>query len=380
MQRIANPSMPVRFRLRPPFFHMIQVLTLSDFRNHESSRVKTGDAKAIVITGPNGSGKTSILEAISMFSGTGTMRGATPSEIARIGGQGGFGVVAELSDGTNLSVSWSAGDAHRRARVDGDSAPLSVLSAHLRMIWVTPREDRLFTDPASDRRAFFDRLVAAFDPAHAGRVARLSKLLSERAFALKSGGGADWLEPIESQIAGTAVSVAAARIKYVGEINYFLSGYRVSISGMLEEGLSRVALASSVEKEYAEYLASERVLVADKMTANGAHRSDFGMISQDLNMPVGQTSTGQQKSALLALILAHAKLVKAKTGARPLILLDEAAAHLDSSARAAFFVELADADAQVWATGIEPELFTGVAGAVFIGCKSGQIVCNMDMI
>lgn len=388
---------------------MISTLTLSEFRNHESSRIKAGAAKAVIITGPNGSGKTSILEALSVFSSNGTMRGAAMPEILRIGARGGgFGVVAELPDGTNLSVSWSDGDSWRRARVDGDAAALSALPRHLRMVWLTPREDRLFMDAASDRRAFFDRLVAAFDPAHAGRAARLAKLLSERAFAMKSGAAGEWLAPIEKQLAETAVSVAAARVKYVGEINWFLNSYEsaerraqisskievdscdkssspcalrshnyvITISGMLEEKLSNGALASDVEREYLEYLSRERALVSDKMTIDGAHRADFGMFNRALDMRAAQTSTGQQKSALLSLILAHAKLVRARTGARPLILLDEAAAHLDESARAALFDALSKADAQVWATGIDPALFAGVSDAIFIGCDNGRIVYN----
>ena len=356
---------------------MISILTLSDFRNHESTRIKTGFAGPVVITGPNGSGKTSIIEAISMFASVGTLRGAGVSEIARIGGTKGFGVVAELRDGTQLSVSWSDGDALRRARIDGDSAALSELSRHLRMVWVTPREDRLFVDAAVDRRIFFDRLCASFDPAHSGRVVRLSKLLSQRAFALKNGAGDEWLRPIEKQLAETAVAVAAARVKYIGEINWFLSedsaDYTTTITGLLEEKLSLEGFAVDIEREYAEYLSRERALTGDKMTIDGPQRTDFGMFNRALYMPVAQTSTGQQKSALFSLVLAHACLVRAKTGCTPLILLDEAAAHLDADARTVLFKGLAKAKAQVWATGIDPILFEGVADAVFIGCQNGKI-------
>ena len=356
---------------------MISILTLSDFRNHESSRVKVGLAGPIIITGPNGSGKTSILEAVSMFAMGGTLRGANMSEIARIGGTGGFGVVAELCDGTHLSVSWSAGDSLRRARIDGDASALSELSRRLRMVWVTPREDRLFIDAAAERRAFFDRLVASFDPSHSGRVVRLSKLLSERAFALKNGATDEWLLPIERQLGETAVAVAAGRVKYVGELNWFLSEkgafYAVTVSGLLEEKLAAGAFAADIEREYREYLSVERALVADKMTIYGPHRTDFGMFNQTLNMPVMQTSTGQQKSALLSLIVAHADLIRAKTGCTPLILLDEAVAHLDAAARAVLFGGLAKAEAQIWATGIDKALFEDIAGAVFIGCFDGKI-------
>ncbi|MCL2017971.1 MAG: AAA family ATPase [Alphaproteobacteria bacterium] len=361
---------------------MITSLTLTDFRNHESSRINTGDAKAVIITGSNGSGKTSILEAISMFSGGGTLRGDAPGDMVRISGGGMFGIVAELSNGTKMSVSFEMGDQRRKARIDNDTVPFSEMARHLRLVWLTPREDRLFVDSASDRRAFFDRLVAAFDPTHAGRVARLAKLLSERAFALKNGEwtaqDADgWLSGIEKQLTSTAVAVAAARVKYAGEINYFFNKctdpYHVTISGILEQKLSAGASALDVEKEYAEYLSTDRTLVTDKMIVDGAHRTDFGMFNNSLDMNVQMTSTGQQKSALLALILAHTKLVRMRFAAATVILLDEAAAHLDADARASLFSGLADADAQIWATGLDPVLFTGLGNTVFISCEAGKV-------
>ena len=372
---------------------MISTLTISNFRNHESSRIKTGGAKAIIITGPNGSGKTSILEAISTLSAGQGLRGAHVSEMLRISKTQGightaygasFGVVSELENGTNLSVSWSAGDTYRRAGIDGDHAPLSDLGRHLRLVWLTPKEDRLFYEGASDRRAFFDRMSTSFDPAHSGRVHRLAKLLSERAFALKSRAGDEWLGAIEKQLAETAVAVAAARVKYAGEINYFLRRnenedarcpmhYAVTISGLLEQQLSDGQSAMDTEKSYLEYLSRERALVHDKMTIDGAHKSDMTLFNKTLDMNVAMTSTGQQKAALLALIIAHAKLLQAKISAPPVILLDEAVAHLDSGARENLFAELRAAGSQIWATGIEAALFDGIGDAVFVACENGKI-------
>jgi len=149
--------------------------------------------------------------------------------------------------------------------------------------------------------------------------------------------------------------------------------YALCLVGVLEQKLASGASALDVEKEYLDYLSKNRELVGDKMSCDGAQRSDFDIFNGALDMRVAMTSTGQQKSALLALILAHARLVRAKTGANPVILLDEAAAHLDKSARAALFANLADTNAQVWATGIDPALFTGISDAVFISCENGRI-------
>jgi DNA replication and repair protein RecF len=250
---------------------------------------------------------------------------------------------------------------------------LSELGCYLRIVWLTPREDRLFVDGASDRRAFFDRLVSAFEPSHIGRNAKLSKLLSERAFALKTGADQHWLNALDEQIAGCAVAISVSRIQYAGELNYFLSRCAVSVSGKIEQMLIDGMSAGDAERSYLEYLHGARELVGDKMVLDGSHKSDFGVFNNELNLPVYLTSTGQQKTILLDLILAHAKLIHVKTGARPLILLDEAAAHLDAKARAKLFAELGSSDAQVWATGIDMDTFRDVPDAVFVACTNGQI-------
>lgn len=351
---------------------MIENVTLTDFRNHSMCRIDTAGRRNIIITGPNGAGKTAILEAVSMLSGDRGMRGAPMNEIARFNGNGGFSVYATLMDDSAVSVYFNSGDANRHARIDGDNANLTDLGNILRMIWVTPREDRIFTDSASDRRAFFDRFAASFDPAHGGRIARHAKLMMERAGAIKNMADTKWMDAIDEQIAATAVAIAAARIQYAGEINYFLSDAAVSVDGMIES-LIMNSCAADAEHEYFIYLKQNRNLINEKMVIDGVNKSDFGMFNHELNLPAKLTSTGQQKTILLKLILAHAKLIYTKTGANPVILLDEAAAHLDASARKNLFDELACVHAQVWATGLDPAVFADVRDAVFVACTDGKI-------
>ena len=375
MQRTANPCMPVRFRLWPPnfFYIMIETLCLTDFRNHTSCRIKTHGRGNVIVTGPNGAGKTAILEALSILSGDRGMRSAQMTDIARFGGSGGFSLFATLSDDTEIAVTFNAGDTNRRGRIDGDAATLVELGEHLPMVWITPREDRLFVDSAADRRAFFDRLVSGFDASHSGRVARFSKLLSERAIALKSGRDMRWVDVIDDQIAGIATTIAAARIQYAGELNYFLQNAAVSVSGMLEKMLIDGMTPGDTERAYREYLSAAREIVADKMVVDGVHKSDFGVFNKKLNLPAHLTSTGQQKTMLLELILAHAKLLHERTNRQPIILLDEAIAHLDGDAREKLFTELGNASAQVWATGIDENTFKNVPNAVFVSCVDGEI-------
>ena len=373
MQRTANPCMPVRFRPWPPSMNMIETLVLTDFRNHTMCRIKTHGHQNVIIIGPNGAGKTAILEALSILSGDRGMRAAQMTDVARFDGNGGFSIFATLADDTELSVSFNSGDTNRHAQIDGDAATLVELSAQMPMIWVTPREDRLFVDSAAERRAFFDRLVASFDSTHSGRVARFAKLLSERAIALKSGRDMRWVDVLDDQIAATATAIADARIKYAGELNYFLENCAVSVSGMVEQMLIDGRTAGDTERAYREYLGKTREIIGDKMVIDGVHKSDFGVFNKQLNLPANLTSTGQQKTVLMELVLAHAKLVHARTNRHPIILLDEAAAHLDENAREKLFSELGKSEAQVWATGLDMGAFRNVPNAVFVSCANGAI-------
>jgi len=131
--------------------------------------------------------------------------------------------------------------------------------------------------------------------------------------------------------------------------------------------------ATMVEKAYLEYLQNNRCLVGDKMVIDGTHKSDFGVFNKKLGLPAQITSTGQQKSILIDLILAHAKLIHIKTGAKPIILLDEAAAHLDENARVKLFSDLNELNAQVWATGLDINVFANIPGALFVTCQNGTI-------
>jgi DNA replication and repair protein RecF len=378
---------------------MFSVLTLSNFRNHESSRINTAGAKNVFISGPNGSGKTALLEALSMFSGNGGLRGASMPELSKLHSDGGFAVHAELNNGTTLSATFTSTDNGRKIRIDNDPMPLSAASTEIRIVWLTPKEDRLFAESASDRRAFLDRLAGGFDPVHTGRVARLAKLLSERAFALKSNGDSAWMNALETQLASVAASVAAARVSYAAQLNHFLQAEtdaHIVVSGWFESKLAECGNCSDVEKEYIEYLRDNRALCNGNMVILGAHRSDFSMFRQGLDINAGMMSAGQQKKLLLLLIIAHAKLLQARQSAPIAILLDEAESHLDAENFADVLQRLNNTPAQVWMTGVRladsdkrlavsecapgtiPQANCDVA-SLFVSCVDGKVSCKVEL-
>ena len=139
------------------FFKMINQITLTNFRNHKCSRIKIGNIKNIIITGLNGAGKTAVLEALSLLSGEKGLRGADMQMLSRFDGDGGFSVFANTEDESDVCVFLNSGDSNRHAKIDNENVALAELAKKLRIVWLTPREDRIFLESAGDRRAFFDR-------------------------------------------------------------------------------------------------------------------------------------------------------------------------------------------------------------------------------
>ena len=108
--------------------------------------------------------------------------------------------------------------------------------------------------------------------------------------------------------------------------------------------------------------AARRADAESGVTTVGPHRSDLEVRFGASGMEAAQCSTGEQKALLLAIVLAYARLRAEAFGAPPLLLLDEVAAHLDATRRAALFAALDALAAQAWLTGTEPQLFAGLAG------------------
>ena len=160
-------------------------LALTDFRNSQPCR--GGPRPAIVVVhGPNGSGKTNLLEAISLLVPGRGLRGARIADLARRGSGGRWGVAghfdtpqgpADVGTGTPPD-----GPLDRRVfRLDG-VAPRSQadLAARVSAVWLTPQMDRLFQEGASGRRRFLDRLVYAVEPSHARELAAYDRAVAER--------------------------------------------------------------------------------------------------------------------------------------------------------------------------------------------------------
>ncbi|MGF1620582.1 MAG: DNA replication/repair protein RecF [Rhodomicrobiaceae bacterium] len=372
-------------------------LTLSDFRNYTSCTLAL-DGCSVVLTGQNGSGKTNILEAISMLTPGRGLRGAAFSDLARLSGNGAWAVSAQLSlNGEHMSLGTgqtpqppgsAAPSGSRAVRVDGEKAGRAgVLGDYLQVLWLIPAMDGLFTGPAAERRRFLDRMTASFDSAHRSRMNQFERAMRQRNRLLDMGERSGRLfAAIEAQMAEIGTAIAAARIDALERLTATeapssteetraFPHATLTLEGLLENALPHLA-AVDVEDEYVRQLADgrERDRAAGR-TLTGPHRSDLLVRHGPKDMPAQLCSTGEQKALLIGLVLAHAKAVKdARGGLAPLLLLDEIAAHLDEARREALFEEIEALGAQAWLTGTDDDVFAPLRGrAQFFTIANGSI-------
>jgi DNA replication and repair protein RecF len=333
-----------------------------------------------VIAGPNGIGKTNLLEAISLLGPGRGLRGARAGEIGRRNGEArpwaawgrfeGPHGGCEIGTGT---VGEEGPDPRRRWRLDGEPLKTAAdLADRAAAVWLTPQMDRLFQEGASGRRRFLDRLVWALEPGHAREVAAHETAMSGRNRLLGEGRrDAGWLAALEDAMARHAVAIAAARRALVQRLNALLESgaatrsfpaARLDLLDPIASALDTMP-ALAVEDRLRGDLAATRARDAAAGGASvGAHRADLGMTHLPKNLPADLCSTGEQKALLISVVLAHAALIGAARGFAPLLLLDEVAAHLDTARREALFAALAELPAQVFLTGTESATFAPLRG------------------
>lgn len=361
-------------------------LALTDFRSYPQATISCG-AGPVVLTGDNGAGKTNILEAVSLLAPGRGLRGATLSEMARDPGPGGFAVAARLDDDVEIGTGASATAPERRqVRINGAASSAASLSERLAILWLTPAMDRLFVEGASGRRRFLDRLTIAREPGHGLHAARYEAAMRARNRLLNEEAGADdaWLSALEAGMVEHGLALAQARERTVAALSDRLAGQPPGPFARAHLALDRwrpydaPQFAAELRRGRGRDAAAGRTLA-------GPHRTDLLVRHLDKPAPSGveggqpadRCSTGEQKALLLSVVLVHADIVAEDRGARPILLLDEVAAHLDPLRRTALFTRLESSEGQVWMTGTEPVLFEGLGpGATCFTVAEGQITAR----
>src|SRR5262245_51645220 len=237
-------------------FARIRRLSLNNFRSYRAAALELGTAP-VVLVGPNGAGKTNLIEAISFLTPGRGLRRATLEEVAFTEGDGSWAIAAEVEGALGLAtlgtgIAPPVGEESTPQRICRiDREPVSSVAAfadHIRVIWLTPAMDRLFNEPASERRRFLDRLVLAVDAQHSSRVSALERSLRSRNRLLENPRPDEhWLDAVEHETAELAIAVAALRAETVRRLqgalvqrSAFPEGFpeaAIALDGWIEQAL-----------------------------------------------------------------------------------------------------------------------------------------------
>ncbi len=352
---------------------MIEALALSHFRSHRASRL-VFDGRPVALIGANGAGKTNVLEAVSLLSPGRGLRRAAAEDLARRPEDLGWKVSAAVQglDGPHEIETWAEPGEARQVRIDGKSATQASLGRIFRILWLVPAMDRLWIEAAEGRRRFLDRLTLSFFPEHAEQSLVYDKAMRDRNRLIRDQvADAHWYGALEAQMAEAGQQITANRRAAIARIAAAVDPASAFPSAELTltgpEGMEEPEdLAAALADGRRRDMAAGRTLI-------GPHRADLAARFAAKGIAAEQCSTGEQKALLISLILANARALAEDLGRAPILLLDELAAHLDETRRAALYDEIFALGAQALMTGTDAGLFDalGPRGARFIVQDSG---------
>ena len=345
---------------------MITSLSLTNFRSYDRLHLDVeswGLPKSVILTGPNGAGKTNLLEAISLLSPGRGLRAAPLRQLARHGAPA-WSVSANLP-ATTITTSLN-GAAKRSFKTDPPPPPP--------LLWLTPSLERAIAESASARRRFLDRMVMSLEPEHGAHCAKYERAMRERNQLLQENDNAVWLDGIEDIMAREGAIISAARRRTIALLADILKNQPLlPLFPQLRIALAPEPDAKTTDTKQEQNIEQEQTRLRSRLhemrpqdrragrTLAGPHRCDLRIrqCRQQQETPLESCSSGEQKALLLALVLAHGRLLANSPRGAPILLLDEVAAHLDASRRRALFDILAQSGAYSWMTGVDTSLFDG---------------------
>ena len=331
-------------------------VSLRDFRSYPSAEVRLG-GELTVVTGRNGAGKTNLLEAIYVGCTGRSCRTASDREVVRFGaGVARVELVAEGDDGEHIvSVGIEPGE-RRRVRVDGTAVErlVDVEARPLAAVFMPDRLE-LVKGPPAVRRAHLDQVVAALWPARAESRRAYARALAQRNALLgRVRAGAAPRESLAAwdlELARHGVALAADRAAAVARLAepFTEAAEALGLDGSPELAYrprSRAASSEELAAELADRLPAD---LERGFTGHGPHRDELLLAREGRELRV-YGSQGQQRLALLALLLAEREAIAALRAGAPLVLLDDVMSELDRERRERLVARLEGGQAVITST------------------------------
>lgn len=315
---------------------IISCLRLLNYRNHQSNSFELNPLGNLII-GPNGSGKTNLLEAIA-YCGIGkSLRLHKDDQITHYDAEGWrIGAAFSLDSGSTMELEITYSASGKLLKLDG--TPLKMLSTlfeYIKIIYLAPEDLSLISGSPRKRRQFFDLAISQLFPAYIGVLRGFLQVVAQRNALLKT-----QYDPQQKRIWDSGLIKA----------NKEVLSYRLHYLELLNQQFEQMPnIIHSVEqnpcfsyqaqlKDFQDLSEAEQLAHLQKLEQReqlwqrsliGAHLDDYE-VSLDGKSMKDYASQGQKRMAAIALKLAHASLLQNHTSIKPILLFDDIFAELDA--------------------------------------------------
>ena len=366
--------------------NFFQNIKLENYRNFNYFEIDFTPGCNVLI-GKNGSGKTNILESISLFEkGRGLRKDNINNLVNQNNDKKNFNVSSLfLYDKKEINLflcnQIKTINSQKKLLINNSSSSESTkfFENLFSLIYFLPEMERLFLNSPSVRRDFLDRLIYSTDKNYSRLINSYKKNLFERYKILKDYNyDYDWINTLEKKIADLGINIYKKRLEHILILNTNLKNlhsykkycYRILLDINDEFINDKKKDLEKLLEKYLEDLKKNREFDAVFGGSRiGPHKSDIVGHNIKNNININQFSTGQQKTVILLIILAHCNFLINEQKIIPIIFFDEVCSHLDLENRKLLLDLIETLNVQTFITGTEKKIFS------FLSTKASY--CNI---
>ncbi|MBX3042751.1 MAG: DNA replication and repair protein RecF [Candidatus Kapabacteria bacterium] len=353
----------------------IKSININNFRNHSNTQIEFGDG-VNVISGQNGSGKTTILEAVSVASLSKTFQPCLDISLIKSGEEY-FSIktsaISNVDAPYNVQIEYRKNQRKKINTSIGDNLNPKDIIGIIPLVVLSPDFKSLTFGSPQDRRQFLDMILSQSGRHYASETLRYRKLLKQRnsmlSEYLKSGStNRDYYEILTDMLIKSAVEIYFKRLNFVSEFkNFFETSYKF-VSNNIEvpeiiympdtikndEIKDKDSIKELLQRRYSDLSSSE---FRRGSTLFGPHKDDIIFKINGLNSREA-ASQGQHKSLLISIKLAEFEYLKDILNETPVILFDDVFSELDTQRSNAVFSKIMENKAQTLITLTNAERFS----------------------